>query len=115
MRRFGVACGILLFAHAAGAQPTSADISLAQSLFEQGTDLMRQKKYAEACPKLAESQQLDPGGGTLINLAVCLEKDGKLASAYNAYNEALAVAERDGNKTRESTARDRIAVLGPMV
>ena len=26
MRRLGVACGILFFTHAAGAQPTSADI-----------------------------------------------------------------------------------------
>ena len=115
MRRFGWVCALMLASAVASAQPTPTDVALAQSLFEEGTALMRHGKFSEACPKLAESQQLDPGGGTLINLAVCLEKDGKLASAYLAYHEALAVAERDGNKTREAIARDRIGVIAPMV
>jgi hypothetical protein len=97
------------------AEPTDADRALAQTLFEEGTALMRAGKFSEACPKLAESQSLDPGGGTLINLAVCLEKDGKYASAYLAYNEALAVAERDGNKSRETLARERIELVSALV
>lgn len=116
MRLGGFIVALVLWSGVADAQqPTAADVSLAQSLFEEGTDLMRRGHYADACPKLAESQRLDPGGGTLINLAVCLEKDQRYASAYLAYNEALAAAEHDGNKTREALARDRIAAIAPLV
>lgn len=74
---------------------------------------MREKKYAEACPKLAESHKLDPAGGTILNYAICLEQDGKLASAYVAYDEALAHAQKDNNKQRAQTAEGRLAALRP--
>lgn len=100
---------------AAAGEPSPTDVALAQTLFEEGTAAMRDGRYDEACPKLAESQHLDPGGGTLINLAVCLEKQGRHASAYLAYQEALAVAERDGNRQREIVARERIAAVTPLL
>ncbi len=95
--------------HTAG--PSPADQTLAQSLFDQAVKLMEQGKFSEACPKLAESQRLDPGGGTLLNLGLCREKEGKLASAWEAYNEALSQAIKDGRKDREATARQRIGVI----
>lgn len=84
---------------------------LAQALFDEARRLMEQKRYAEACPKLAESQRLDPGGGTLLNLAVCHAAEGKTATALVDYNEALSVATRDGRRDREELARSAIATL----
>ena len=91
-------------AHADG-PPSQADRALARSLFDEARILMDAKRNAEACPKLAESDRLDPGGGTLLNLGVCHENEGKLARAWVELNEALSRAVRDGRKGREDLAR----------
>lgn len=98
--------------YGAGASAQSSS-GVAQSLFEEGVRLMKEKKYAEACPKLAESHKLEPGGGTVFNLAICLEEEGKLASAYVAYDEALARAKKDNNAKRAQIVEQRMAALKP--
>jgi hypothetical protein len=65
---------------------------------------MQEGKFAEACPKLAESHRLDPASGTVYNLAICLEKEGKVASAIIAFEESSARSAKDGNKEREALA-----------
>lgn len=105
-----IASGCLALAGAASAQSNSG---VAQSLFEEGVRLMKEKKYAEACPKLAESHKLEPGGGTVFNLAICLEEEGKLASAYVVYDEALARAKKDNNAKRAQIVEQRMAALKP--
>ena len=45
--------------------PTLAYAQDADALFKEGRALLDAKKFDEACPKLAESQRLDPGAGTL--------------------------------------------------
>ena len=111
-----VFAGSVAIAFDARAQsPSVSEQMLAQSLFEEGRQLMEHGKYAEACPKLAESQRLDPGGGTLLNLAICHEKEGRLGSAYLDMKSALAQAVKDGRKDRETIANEHLAVLGARV
>lgn len=95
-----------------GAQSAS-NSAAAQALFEEARKLMAAGNVAEACPKLEESQRLDPGTGTLLNLAKCYEQSDRLASAWNTYLEAAASAKEARNKPRESEARRRSEALRP--
>jgi len=95
----------------AEAEPTATDRSLAQSLFDQSKVLMESGRYKEACPKLEESQRLDPSGGTLLNLALCREHEGKVATAWSDFKEALSYAHRDGREDRVRAAQEHIAAL----
>lgn len=104
---------ILALSVHARADGTDTDRQIAQTLFDEGRALMEKKQYAEACPKFAESQRLDPGGGTLLNLAVCHEAEGKTATAWNEFRDALSQAMRDGRRDRQDLANEHIAALVP--
>jgi hypothetical protein len=108
-----VALLLLSFATTAYADPSATDQSLAQSLFEQAKQLMDSGRYAEACPKFAESERLDPGGGTLLNLALCYERQGRVASAWSNFKEASSLARRDGRSDRAQAAEEHIRTLVP--
>jgi len=90
-----------------------ADSATAQALFDQAKKLMAAGKYDEACPKLAESQRLDPGIGTKYNLADCYEKQGKLATAWGLFLEVAAESKAAGQPDREKVARGRAETLKP--
>ena len=87
------------------------DAAGAQALFEQGRALMSAGKYDEACPKLEDSQRLDPGGGTLLALALCHEAQGRTATAWADFNLALSAARKDGRPDREKAAQEHIHAL----
>jgi hypothetical protein len=79
----------LLWAASAGAQ--RGDAAAAEQLFTAGREAFEKGDFASACPKFEESQRLDPAAGTLINLAACYEKLGRLASAWETWRGALQV------------------------
>ena len=108
-----IAVSAQLLATAAHADPSPTDRAAATALFNEARRLMEQKNYAEACAKFEGSQRLDPGGGTLLNMATCHEKLGKIATAWEEFNEGLSVAIKDNRPERQSLARERIAQLEP--
>jgi hypothetical protein len=85
----------------------------AERLFDEGRALMDQGRYTEACAKLLASEKAAPSGGTLLNLADCYEKDGKLASAWARFKEAAARAAAAKRPDVEAHALDRARALAP--
>lgn len=102
-----------LIANEAVAQPSGQDVATAQALFDEGKRLMQAGKFEEGCPKLVESQRLDPGGGTLLVIAMCHEGQGKTATAWAEFGVALGEARKDKRADRENAALDKIRALEP--
>jgi hypothetical protein len=99
----------------AAADQPATDKSIATQLFKEGRALLDQGHVGPACRKLEESQRIDPGGGTLLNLALCHEREGRAATAWVEFTEALGLAKRDSRPQRIEFARVHIAQLEPVL
>jgi hypothetical protein len=86
------------------AQPR--DPAAADALFREGRVALKGGDYVLACDKFAASEHLDPGAGTLLNLATCEEKLGHLASAWEHLQEAIDLL-APANDDRLALARER--------
>lgn len=106
-----IAAALLTPARPARADGSAADKATAEALFEHGKALMKEGHFAEACPKLTESQRIDPGVGTMLYLADCLEKNGQTASAWGQFLDAAAAARAAGQIERERKAHARAVAL----
>lgn len=95
------------------AQTKPENAAAAQQLFDDAMALVKSGKAAAACPKLEESQTLDPGMGTQFRLAECYEATGRLASAWAVFVEVADAAKQAGRADRERDATARAAVLRP--
>lgn len=109
--------GLMLLTTLAGMAVSSVaradDSAAAQALFDQAKKAMSAHRYPEACPKLEESLRLQEAVGTLLNLADCYEKEGKLASAWSRFLEVATKARAAGQSARARIGRDRAAALAP--
>ncbi len=94
-------------------QAKANDPAAAEALFLEARDLFVAGKVAAACTKFESSYKLDPAPGTLLNLAACLEKDGRIASAWQKFRETVTVSNRLGQTARETEAKNRAARLEP--
>lgn len=104
-----VAALALVGARRAVAAPTPAEQAMAEALFREGRELLAAGRVADACLKLEASQRLDPAPGTLVNLGLCRDKEGKTATAWADLLGAVALAERSGDRARAELARAKAA------
>lgn len=91
----------------------AGDKAAAEALFQAGKQLMDAGRLDEACPKLAASMQEEPSPGTMLNLALCHEKQGKTATAWAEYKEAAALAKQRGESARADVAEEFAGKLEP--
>jgi tetratricopeptide (TPR) repeat protein len=92
-------------ATAPGAPPTRAD-----ALFTAAKQLRAAGLYEDACPKFAETAQLEPGVGVMLYLADCYEHTGRSANAWAEFRKAEKLA-RERNDKRADLAKARAEVL----
>jgi serine/threonine-protein kinase len=100
-------------AQSAHAQAGASDKAAAEALFDSALKNMKEGHYVDACPKLEESQRVDPGVGTLLYLAECYEKTGRTASAWATFREAASTARARGENDRSKVATERADRLEP--
>ncbi len=112
-RAWCVAGGFVLVAATAAAEPVIADSQRAEQLFNEGRAAMAAEHFDVACSAFAESQKLDPAAGTLINWGVCLEAQGKTASAFAAYWAGLASNQLGSDPDRQRFVEERVGALEP--
>ncbi len=100
-----------------GATPAFAQAgaatATAQHLFDEGLAAMKRNDFVAACEAFSGSNEADPSPGTQINLALCNEKQNKLASAWGWYNSAASLATQKGQSARAELAKGEAAKLEP--
>lgn len=94
----------------AAAVPAYAQRAEAQDAFERGRKQMKDGDFKAACASFETSLRLEATAGTLYNLGLCHEQQGKLASAWS---ELKQVADDSSNKPRAADAAKHVAALEP--
>lgn len=83
------------------------------ALIAEGKKLVAAKKYDEACPKFADAYAANKNPATLVDLALCHEKQGKLTTAWSELLDAEAEARKAGRSDVETRARANSKALEP--
>jgi hypothetical protein len=89
------------------------DASDAETLFNEGQKAKEAGNTAQACAKFKQSLEKNRNAvGTILNVALCFEQEGKIATAYKLYREAKDRAHEGGFAEHEKAAHERQAKLG---
>jgi hypothetical protein len=105
-------CGCALASLSVGAS-AQASGTVAEALFRDAQRLFADGHVHEACEKFAASQKADPALGTLLNLAVCHEREGRSATAWLEFSDVASLAHKAGDPAREKYAVARLNQIEP--
>ena len=100
---------VLCSARSASADPSKA----AEGVFQAGREALGRSDLDTACARFRESFRLDPAPGALLNLGECEAKRDRVASAWQAFHDALALL--PPSDFRVKYARERADLLSPRV
>jgi hypothetical protein len=109
----GAFVGALAFASEGSARAADRDPAAAQELFQQARTEVAAGRYDVACPRFEESFRLDPTVGTLLNIADCAERHGRIATALADFTDAQG--QLLNGDDRIAYVKERIARLKPRV
>ncbi len=98
---------------APAARADDTKVVAAEALFNEGRALLDRGRFEEACERFERSEQIDPAVGTLLNLGECYEKLDRIASAWAAYRQAVALAVTRNDERRATLARRAAANVEP--
>jgi hypothetical protein len=91
--------------------PGDSNAAAAETRFREASEAFDQGRIDEACTGFAESAHLYPTLGTLLNLALCHEREGKMATAWLEFTHAAAWADDASQGDRREFARQHAARL----
>lgn len=109
------------FSRDALAQPSPEEASpdsnreRAVELYREGTRLLNARKYSEAAAQFEQSLALLQGRGTLLNLAICHENLGDLATAWREFEAVRRDAEQANDAARYDAAREHLDWIEPQL
>jgi hypothetical protein len=113
--RLGI-CAVVVWASAATAGPRPEDKAEADRLFDQARELMTKGDRVEACKLFDLSLRKDPRAvGTMLNVGLCNEEGGAIATAMRFYAEARDRAGDQGLAEHREAAERKLALLAPRV
>lgn len=101
-------CAALLLAVSGPAH--AGDPARAELLFQEGLALTDGGDWDAACPKFAESDELDPSVGAMLNLAFCSDRAGKLLESRARYEEAARRNASTADESRRASVDDQVRV-----
>ena len=83
----------------------------ADAAYQEAKKLLAEGKQSEGCKKLDEANRFYPRIETMLEVAECHDKEGKIATALAEYKEVVAQARKDKRPDKEKVAKVRILAL----
>jgi hypothetical protein len=113
--RTGMLALVVLCAAAAPVTAQPASTAKADELFNEGRTLLEAGKFKEACAKFQASLDEADAIGTRMNLALCMEKRGRVYTALVSFEDTASRADRVGEAESARVAREHAATLKSQV
>jgi hypothetical protein len=83
----------------------AGDAAAAEVLFREGREASAAGDHRRACEKYHESHRLDPATGTMLNIADCEERQGRLATAWTFYRAVIQKLPPSDERAAVATSR----------